>query len=273
VVRGHPRQNIWGRRANLGGAGWAFPGATVDVTDGELTAAFGAVAAAPLIARDQFDPAVDTDGIRFVYTYTEDEGGNLNIYAGCLHDAGAALAWDDPRVVVDVGGIDEQRAELVSMAGAGGPTGLYRFAWDEEVAAANHDIRGARFQCGAVLRGPFSYHPTACGGANAPTLAVSGDAVLGGSISFTLATPPSTLPLLWLGVKTSAPLCSTGECTLGATLLHVLVTASLSIQIPQSTSLVGSVFGVQGAAVLASGGCLSGTIPYTVSDTIDFMIQ
>jgi hypothetical protein len=267
-------RNLWGRRANLGGLGWAFPGATVDVTTGELAAGFGGVAPPVLLTRDQFDPSVDTDGSKFVYAYSESEFGNLQIYAGCLRDAAAgALAWDEPRVVVDVGAFDEQRTEVVAMAGAGGSRGLYGFAWDEEVAAGNGDIRGARYQCGAVLGGPFPYHPTACGGANAPVVDASGIPAPGGAVAFTLTTPTSAIPLLWIGVQTSTPLCSTGSCTLGASMLSVQLTTAWSIPIPQVPEFVGSVWSVQGAAVFTSGGCLSGTIPYTVSDTIDFMIQ
>jgi hypothetical protein len=124
-----------------------------------------------------------------------------------------------------------------------------------------------------VLGGPFFHHATACGGANTPTLAASGDPMLGGAVSFALTVPSPSLALLWIGFPASSPLCSTAGCALGASMASLRLGTTMSLQIPQDPVFLGSIFSVQGAAVFATGGCLSGTIPYTVSDTVDFMIQ
>jgi hypothetical protein len=261
--------DIVGRLAGLAAGAWAFAGAAVNLSAAEP--------GVPL-AGDQIEPAVDRDGSRFVYVYANlppVPAASYDVRGACVKVvAGGALMWEEGYVPFGVLATHERRPEVVSKAGAGGPDALWGVCWDQEAAAANHNVRGATYQCG-VVGGAFFYFPSACGGTTAPTLTASGNAMLGGTVTFTLAT--GGLPsLLWVGLPTEVPLCPPNGCILGATLLFPFAAPSLSALSPQNPALLGAVLSVQGAALLAPGGCPAGTaapIAVAVSDTIDMMIR
>lgn len=121
----------------------------------------------------------------------------------------------------------------------------------------------------ATTGGSLATVPTGCGAA---TMAARGLPVVGGTVTFSLV-GVTGIPLLWLGPSTFLPLCS--GCALGAGLGVVLPTSSLIAIIPCSTSLIGGTISIQGADLLAPGGCPAGSpvpVSFTVTHTIDLTI-
>ncbi len=251
--------DVMGLRVDLSGTGLLIPAGAADLTFLEP--------GAPLL-EDQRSPAVDTDGCRFAYVYAESYAGSLADYdiQAATVTGDSTLSWIEGHQIVSANASLEGNPAIVSEAGAGGSPVGFGIAWDDEFSPTDHDIFGARYDGSSA--GSFTVFPSGCG--PVPTLGFAGSPVTGGTVSFTL-TGFNGFPFLWTGQPTAIPLCPSAPCVLGASFAVVVVGSTFGAAIPCDPSLIGGTAAVQGADVMAPGGC-STPFPFLVSHTVDVTI-
>lgn len=116
-------------------------------------------------------------------------------------------------------------------------------------------------------------HATRATGCGAATLTASGNPTLSSTVSYTMGSLAGSAQLLWIGSAVSFPLCPPTPCTIGADFGIVIPTSSFSSAIPCDPTLLGGSLSVQGADLLAPGGCPSGNpFQLTLTPTIDTLI-
>ncbi|MGH7150211.1 MAG: hypothetical protein ACREIU_05920, partial [Planctomycetota bacterium] len=251
--------DVMGLRVDLVGAALSIPAGPVDLSLLEP--------GTPLL-EDQRSPAVDTDGCRFAYVYAESFAGSLADYdvhaATVMGDS--PLTWIEGHQTLAANVSLEGNPAIVSEAGAGGSPVGFGVVWDDEFSPTDHDIYGARYEGSSA--GSFTVFPSACG--PAPSLGSAGTPVTGGTVSFALSGFVG-VPFLWVGLPTAIPLCPPGPCLLGASFDVVVAGSTFAAAIPCDSSLIGATASVQGADVIAPGGCFV-PFPFVVTNTVDVTI-
>ncbi len=116
--------------------------------------------------------------------------------------------------------------------------------------------------------GHFTTLPHGCGSL---TITPSGSPSIGGTVAFQLGNVQG-LPFYRIGfAMLNQPLCAPGPCTLGPGFEVSLFGTVYSLSVPCHPAYIGAVLGVQGADILAPGGC-NVPLPVVVSDTIQVTI-
>jgi hypothetical protein len=230
----------------------------------------GSVWLEPLTAYHGIGPIrvrAETDGVRFALVSGSTATGTLVMTAatlawwqntGVLHESptplGSTFAF--PRVCSKVSGGGVQGAD-------------YLIVGVNQSASSPHRIAIARYlghSAGAAVR----YRDTDCGNAY---LRHAGTPYLGSQISFTLYDVGADLPGFLVGLPRDPALPLCGACLVGVDLLgpviHVSMTARMSLGIPRDIGLLGVGLACQGYAI-GSGPCGP---QIQLSDTIDFWFR
>ncbi len=232
----------------------------------DLTSLLGLVT-----ARDQVNPCVETDGIRFAVGYSESSligSSDLVPWLATLHQGagGALVVTAYPEAGNAYSGPDDHMQ--ITAEHSGGTAGpRYASAWDVTAPPPQPSAVLGAFYRGHVDAPPSSYFAQALPGCGPMVLSASGLPALGQTITFSL-TGGQGIPLLLLGDSIPpVPLCA--ACNLGVDPSGALLaTSSYSLTIPPDTALEAYQFGVQGIDFLAPGGCTTPVIATLTNEII-----
>ncbi len=263
--------NIFGRGIRQSGGVISLLGPAIDLSAGELVNS---------TAADQHDPAVDFDGVRYIYSYIE----NDDVFACACHVDSNALFFEK-HVAMTATATVEKDANLA--AGRFAAAGNHLIAWQTVSSPTNIDA--------AIYssRGPggITVIDNGCGGGGFEPLFIAlgpGDtlgpsqAVVGQQLVFgVLATHA---PILVIGPAANIPLCpNQGGCTLRASPQILLpFTPSfpfIGLPVPSDPALIGFAVSMQLIDVLpaASAGPKCGPPKYNgefrTSDTMSIVFQ
>ncbi|HLU40720.1 MAG TPA: hypothetical protein VK081_15150, partial [Planctomycetota bacterium] len=206
----------------------------------------------------QGDASVDTDGARFVVTYTEHVGHTrsfLSLLAWQPHDD--QLLLQQGRVQLASGYQRDARVCARSSSGAGHPH--YGVAYTVLPGSGNRHVALALFD--GVLPGGFSIRPTGCAGLEVTPASTP---AIGHSIAFNLNRGGVVGMLLGLPAHVPLPCAS---CALGVA--DPLLLPGTTLPIPPFPNLVGAVVAVQCFHV-GTGTCFGNL---ALSNTVDVTIQ
>lgn len=221
-----------------------------------------------VLAYDRFAPHVDSDGVRFVVAYTEFRNGT----SGDRDTRATTIAYipstnslrlEESRVLLGGTTGQEVGPRVCSRASGGGPAGEYVIAdaWSDPGVLTSLELY--RFG-GYRPTQDFQTVPAGCGSLS---ITASGNPVLGGSVSFTVANGaasgtlfgfPGTLSLLPIGCN----------CTIAVDSPNAMGNP-LVVGIPVDPVFAGITLAVQGWTIVGSN-CL-GSLDF--SNAIDFTIR
>lgn len=220
------------------------------------------------LLRNQVAPSVDSDGTRFVVTFSEYSGTDFDTYAVTLSflPGNSTLRIDEDRVPLGASpGVEEYGSTVFAHYGGSSLPATRNEYVIAGVNFASNDIELRRYG-GYAAGAAFVPYPTQCGPLG---IAAAGVPALGNTVTFTLATA------WWqwfsgfvFGFPTLAGL-GVCPCNLGVTSVANVGGPVHSWAIPRDPNLVGVTLSIQGFAINGSA-CL-GSID--LSDTIDFTIR
>lgn len=214
---------------------------------------------------DQQAPAVDSDGVRFVATYTDRWAGTLDFetHASTLAflPATNALRIDDDRVGLGASVGDEFGTRVCSHFSGGGVWSPYFAVTDAHFG--NNTIELYRY--GGYSPGTqFSFYSSQCGSLS---ITPSGNTAVGGTVNVTVPNGPLSGTIF--GYPGYIPLNALGcNCICGVN-NGLLFGNPLVWTIPSNPIFVGTTLSVQGWTAVGTN-CLGFV---DLSDTVDFTIR
>jgi len=237
---------------------------------GGSTSWTGIVDLSSLLLRPQgylTNPAVDTDGTRFVVAWSEQASiftPDVEPYAATVHLAGSSsLGVTSYAELLNVGAAADDHLQVASeRSGGGAPSDRYALAWDVTQAVPFVQTAVAAFFLGHADAPPSPYFNNALPGCGAIQLVGSGVPSLGSTFRLDL-TQFQGAPWLLIG-ESVAPIAICPQCELGidpATFLLV-PTSGIALTVPQDTALIGAQLGCQGADLYVPGGCAADVLGF-----------
>ncbi|MCU0867134.1 MAG: hypothetical protein MUC36_25415 [Planctomycetes bacterium] len=226
-----------------------------------------------VIVREQRQPTVSHDGVRFVYGYLEDDGTDiLQPHAATVFVNGSSIAWHEGHLPLS--SVPGRMCHTLDLAhGAGATLGHHQAVWQQDSLAFTGDVRGAVID--ARKDGPTSVvTQTGCGLPSEATIGITGTPALGRT--FTVALGNLTgFPFLLVGPENISALPGCGGCLSGVDLSAMVAygTASLTVPVPADPTLLQFRLAFQGL-LLQAGGCpatLAG-FPFALSDTLTIQV-
>jgi hypothetical protein len=222
------------------------------------------------LAWPQSRPSVDSDGRRFVVGYHEVYNNNtttndLDTRYTMIARTGGALFAEEAGITLGYSGNREFNMQVAGRySGTGAYSPDFNSANDRDgIPSGGLNIDAYAFT--AAARGLFVTRTTACG---THTINASGDAVLGGTITFG-SSPTPFIPGFVLGGAASNPVGPCPGCTLGVD-GFLAVGSGYVVVVPTDTALLGAQFSAQGFVFQNSGAPCINQIQLT--DTIDVTI-
>jgi hypothetical protein len=225
--------------------------------------------------REQFQPSVSYDGIRFVYGYLEDDGTDLLFpHASTVFVSGPTILWHESHLPLSVvPGLTHGSFDLAASTRQLAE-GHHLAVFEQDGPAFTGDVRGALVDArksGSV----FTLQQTGCGLPTEPSIGLVGTPAIGRT--FTVAVSGGAgLPLLMVGPLQVAPLPACTGCAAGIDLtqLQVFGAPSLAIDVPADPSLIQLRLAFQGLTLLQTGGCPASFVGFDLglSDTIEVQI-
>jgi hypothetical protein len=221
-----------------------------------------------VVAREQRQPTVSHDGVRFVYGYLEDDGTDiLQPHAATVFVNGSSIAWHEGHLPLSA--VPGRTCRSLDLAhGANATLGHHWAVFQQDSLAFTGDVRAALIdarQAGSMI----SFQGTGCGLPVEPTLQIAGSPALGRTFTVTVG---GALPLLLVGAPLLVPLPGCGSCSAGVALagLQVFSGPSLSITVPADPQLLQATLAFQTMSLLQPGGCPAGLVgfPFALSDTL-----
>ncbi|MBL8748673.1 MAG: hypothetical protein JNK78_05905 [Planctomycetes bacterium] len=220
---------------------------------------------------DQYDPCVDTDGYRFTIGFTEDPailGTDTVANLATVHvHAGAFNYTELPAALSSYSGPDGH-VRVTSERSGGTFTPRYMATWDQTSNATGLSSVHGAFWAGHLAAGRTSYFALQSFGCGSLTITPSGLPALGSVFQIDVGNA-SGIPVVMFGDDLAAPAALCGTCVLGVdpNAFIFLTIATLSVYVPQDTTLIGTSWGAQGMDVFAPNGC---AVPFdfTLSDMI-----
>ncbi len=220
---------------------------------------------------DQYDPCVDTDGYRFTIGFTEDPailGTDTVASLATVHvHAGAFNYTELPAALSSYPGPDGH-VRVTSERSGGTFTPRYMATWDQTSNATGLSSVHGAFWAGHLAAGPTSYFALQSFGCGTLTITPSGLPALGSVFQIDLANA-SGIPVVMFGDDLAAPATLCGTCVLGVdpNAFVFLTIGTVSVYVPQDTTLIGTSWGAQGMDVFAPNGCAA-PFDFTLSDMI-----
>ena len=216
-------------------------------------------------------PTADSDGCRFAVGfehYFNATTGDVDVYVGTVHLAGATITRTDGGVAWTVPVTSDASPEITSTRSGGGGPIRYAQVWDTYPTPTNGNIVMGLYNGHA----PTGGHSTGVAGCGGLTLGFAGIPALGGSVTYSLVGLQGA-PIMILGTPTSLPLCP--SCTIGVSLAGALIlpVPTFSATIPCDASLIGAVLAIQGGDYPASSGCPVSGGNVRTSNSIRIQIQ
>lgn len=205
----------------------------------------------PSLLRDQYAPAVDSDGSRFAVVYMHDfSATDPDLRVSTFARQGAGLVAHEAAINVR-NTVDREDAPTICARRHGGTQpGRYGIAF-RTVSGSTYELDFARYD--GLAAGGISWRPTGCGDlqmiaqgepglAMVMTLQLQNTSGLGGFL-LGLPVPAQVVP-------------GCGNCTLGTSNHGTMFGAQLNLQVPNNPGLVGATVAVQGFDIAAHGACL-----------------
>jgi hypothetical protein len=245
-----------------------------------LGRSFDATALEPgaAIRNEQRHPAISFDGCRFSYAYLEGATatGDFDVYSAVV-SIDTSLTFSDGHRALHAATAAELEGppRIASMAEMGGDPGVHLVAYDRELSASDHDVRGNIFH-GTTATAGVTVVPTACGGVLSPTISVENPPVLGAVLRVRAATRDPVRQFFLLGLETQPiPLCA-ANCRLGVLpLIATIPGVALDLPVACDLGLLGARIALQNLWVGGGGGCGSPQFAFVfnVSDTVVIEVQ
>lgn len=222
------------------------------------------ISANVLPSTDDLQPAVDSDGTRFVVTSTVAAQGWANRVEAvtCAFLPGSGTVRFDERSDLGAGGSAVYLGTDIcaDYSGGSGISPRYFVSFTEQISNTFNLVNYGGYHPGSF----FSTFASQCG---TQSISVSGSPVVGQSVNFQFG---GTLAGSVLGLPGYVPLNAYGcNCVLGVNQVGSFFGNTLTWNVPNSAAYVGLTLSVQGFT-LAGTHCL-GSID--LSDTIDFTIR
>ncbi len=215
-------------------------------------------------------PAVDSDGCRFVIAYRGETPGQLftsDVFASTIHVAGGSLGVTEAHVALPESLALAARPSIAALRSGGGPGVRYVVGWHAGDLLASSTACDMVEYAGRTAGGGYTVLPTALQGLH---LEPAGTPALGQPIAFTLQNSAGAAVIV-----AGLPIPPTTICSpllLGVDVWNaaiILPAASLSATLPCDGVYLGLTFAVQGADIGGANGCAN----VRVSDTILVTIQ
>ncbi|MBL8724437.1 MAG: hypothetical protein JNK49_10350 [Planctomycetes bacterium] len=225
--------------------------------------------------RNQWNPCVETDGMRFCVGFAEKVSTfspDVEPYLATVHlQGGATMEVTSYPELLNAYVEADDNLQIASERSGGTASTRYMTVWDTRQPSPL--LQGC---IGAFYRGHLnvpsaSYFNHALPGCGAMTLVPSGLPALGETIQMNLVGAQG-LPFLFAGFSVP-PTSYCGGCELGVdqATAAVLFTNAFTLAIPPDVGLIGLMLAFQGIDVLAPGGC-SAPVPFTLTDEIIVLI-
>ncbi len=263
---------IMGRGMRLQSGAITPRGAPIDLSAGELKAAS--------TAADQRSPAIDFDGVRWVYSYLE----NDDVFCCTCRIDATATFFEKHVSIVTTPAVEH---DVALAAGSHEFAGRHILAWTTDGSPTGVD--GSLFS--SLAPGGVTLIDNGCGGANEPVLGILPPdspvgptvAIVGQQLVFGVAQLHA--PILVIGAAANIPLCpNQGGCVLGASPQLVLPFSPspfplIGFGVPGDPALIGFAASLQIIDVIpaASASPKCGPPKYSVefrtSDTLSVVFQ
>ncbi len=226
--------------------------------------------------RDQFQPAVSYDGIRFVYGYLEDDGTDLQFpHAATVFVSGPTITWHEGHLPLStVPGFTHRSFDLAASTRQLSE-GHHMAVFEQHSPTFTGDVRGALID--ARKTGPvFGLDQTGCGLPTEPSIALTGTPALGRTFTISVS-GGAGFPFLLVGPQngTLLPGCNVCHSGIDITQMQAFGVPSLTIDVPVALSLIQFRLAFQGMTLLQTGGCPASFVGFDfgLTDTITVQIM
>jgi hypothetical protein len=265
---GHGSRYLFAYTHAPAGGNWDIRGTVTDVAGGWHASANLTAALSPGWLENV--PCVDSDGARFVATFTQQYGGagpDTDVLA-VTYGYSDALGLVQQDVASPANSYDaEWRGAITSTHAAGSGAGRYAIAWTRFDATQNNGMSSieVRLHDGMSAGGGVSTRTTSCGSDAASSML--GTPALGGTLYFQQTLTGGLRGFLF-GLPASQPIGVCPGCTLGVD-GTAMIGDFFSLTVPAEPTFVGLTVACQGFSFV-SGPCLGSV---SLDDTIDVTIR
>jgi hypothetical protein len=216
--------------------------------------------------RDQSEPTVDSDGVRFVVGYKHDfSAPDFDIHAAVFHRDPApqsGLRWvqtDAVSTAIEA----EDRPKVCAATSGGGGRLRYGFVWERAVSATTDRLEAVNYE-GLQAGAQMATRPTGCGGLQ---IGYTGSPLAGETLTVQKQNGQGFGGFV-AGFPVNLPIPGCGGCLQGVQ-GFTTIGSQVAVQIPTTGAFCGMTISFQ-AFDLGVGPCLS---QVNLSDTIDATIR
>jgi hypothetical protein len=226
--------------------------------------------------REQFQPSVSYDGIRFVYGYLEDDTTDLLFpFASTVFVSGPTITWHETRLPLSTVPGRTHRSFDLAASTRQLSEGHHMAVFEQYSPTFTGDVHGALID--ARKNGPvFGIAQTGCGLPTEPSISLTGTPALGRTFTIAIA-GGAGFPFLLVGPQNINILPGCNGCYSGIdiTQMQAFGSSSLTVDVPIAPSLIQFRLAFQGMTMLQTGGCPASFVGFDfgLSDTITIQVM